>query len=151
MTGTLTTGRPVLTEGPEDPAAWSAALALAAVSRHPFSKAVAAAAEARGVSPAEATELREIPGCGVEGRIAGARARLGRADWCGAAEGETSAVWLRLGEAAPVRFSFEEPLKPDAAATVAAFRAGGLSVRLLSGDSPGPVARAPTAAGIKAP
>ena len=148
-TGTLTACRPVLTEGPEDPAAWSAALALAAVSRHPFSKAVAAAAEADGVAPAAADALVEVPGRGVEGRIDGALARLGRADWCGAPEGDGSAVWLRLGEAAPVRFAVEDPLKPDAAETVAAFRARGLEVHLISGDAPGPVARAAAAAGIE--
>ena len=148
-TGTLTTGRPELTEAPEDPEAWAAAAALAAASRHPFSKALAAAAEARGVRPADARDLREIPGCGVEGTVASRSARLGRADWVGAPEDDGSAVWLRLGEAAPLRFGLEDPLKPDAAAAVAAFKARGLTVALLSGDAPGPVSRAAAAAGIE--
>ncbi len=151
-TGTLTTGRPVLTDGPSGETEWAAAAALAGVSRHPFSKAVAAAAESRGVRAAPAEALKEVPGCGVEGTIGGLPARLGRADWCGVVEAPEagSAVWLRLGEAAPARFGVEDPLKPDAAETVAAFRARGLEVRLISGDAAEPVARAAEAAGIDA-
>ena len=154
-TGTLTTGEPMLTEAPEAPELWSAARALAQVSRHPFSKALAAAAEARALPAAPATSLREVPGCGVEGEIAGRPARLGRADWCGAGTAAPdanpdagSAVWLRLGEAPPVRFGFEDPLRADAAATIAALQARGLEVRLISGDAEAPVARAAAEAGI---
>ncbi len=149
-TGTLTTGEPTLVEAPEAPALWSAARALAQVSRHPFSKALAAAAEARDLPAAPATALKEVPGCGVEGEIAGRPARLGRADWCGAeaAASDGSAVWLRLGEDAPVRFGFEDPLRPDAAATVAALQSRGLEVRLISGDAEAAVAKAAAAAGI---
>ncbi|SFI87299.1 heavy metal translocating P-type ATPase [Albimonas pacifica] len=149
-TGTLTTGEPTLVEAPEAPALWSAARALAQVSRHPFSKALAAAAEARGLPAAPATALKEVPGCGVEGEIDGRPARLGRADWCGAeaAADAGSAVWLRLGDEAPVRFGFEDPLRPDAAATVAALQARGLEVRLISGDAEAAVARAAAEAGI---
>jgi Cu2+-exporting ATPase len=150
-TGTLTKGEPELTEAPADPEAWAAALPLARASRHPFAKALAAAGEARGAAAAPAEDLSEVPGCGVEGRVNGLPARLGRADWCGArAEGEdaNSAVWLKLGEAAPIRFGFEDPLREDAAETVAALKARGMEVRLLSGDAPGAVARAAKGAGI---
>ncbi|MEE3101426.1 MAG: HAD-IC family P-type ATPase, partial [Pseudomonadota bacterium] len=151
--GTLTAGEPALVEGPETPEVWAAALALAEVSRHPFSRALAEEARARGVAPAAASGLAEVPGCGVAGEIGGRPARLGRADWCGAEQGAgaegLSAVWLRLGDAAPVRFGFEDPLRPDAAGTVAALKARGLAVRLISGDAPGPVARAAAAAGIE--
>ncbi len=149
-TGTLTRGEPVLVQGPEDPAAWSAALALARASRHPFSKALVAAAEARGVRSAEVQDLAEVPGCGVEGRICGKTVRFGRADWCGAAaRGDVSTVWLSLGDGARRRFAFEDPLREDAAATVAALKSRGLEVRLLSGDAEGPVTRAAEAAGIE--
>ncbi|MEM1316271.1 MAG: HAD-IC family P-type ATPase, partial [Pseudomonadota bacterium] len=150
-TGTLTTGEPALTEAPDDPAAWSAAHALARASRHPWSRALAAAAETRGVQAAEAEDLQEVPGCGVEGRIDGQSVRLGRADWCGAPadEGAGSAVWLRLGDAEPVRFGFEDPLKSDAAATVAALSARGLAPSLLSGDAEAAVASAAAEAGVE--
>ncbi|SET66888.1 heavy metal translocating P-type ATPase [Oceanicella actignis] len=152
-TGTLTLGAPRLVDGPEDPHQWAAALALAQSSRHPFARALAEAARARAVAPAAVEELREVPGCGVEGRVGGRIARLGRADWCGGAEpegAETSSVWLRLGDEAPVRFALEDPLREDAAEVVAELRRMGLEVRLLSGDAPGPVRRAARGAGIDA-
>ncbi|MEM6439364.1 MAG: heavy metal translocating P-type ATPase [Pseudomonadota bacterium] len=153
-TGTLTTGEPALIDAPEDPDAWSAAYALARASRHPWSRALAAAAEARGVEAAPAQDLTEVPGCGVEARLDEGTVRLGRADWCGAGDGQGderrggSAVWLRLGQAAPAAFRFEDPLKPDAAATVAALQARGLAASLISGDAPEPVASAAAEAGI---
>ena len=151
-TGTLTEGRPELVEGPADQAAWSAALALAEASRHPFSAALAEAARGRGAVPAAVDSLAEEPGRGMTGRIDGQDARLGRGDWCGAEEpGDgLSSVWLRVGAAAPVRFSFEDPLKADAAEVVAGLKRRGFQVALLSGDAPGPVARAAAAAGIEA-
>jgi Cu2+-exporting ATPase len=151
-TGTLTTGAAQLVSGPDAPAAWRAALALAQSSRHPFSRALADAALARGVVPAMVERLEELPGRGVQGRIDGIDARLGRGDWCGAdvPDDGLSSVWLSMGGGAPVRFAFEDPLKPDAAEVVAALKARGLSVALLSGDAPGPVARAAQAAGIAA-
>jgi Cu2+-exporting ATPase len=151
-TGTLTTGHARLVDGPEDDAAWRAALALAQSSRHPFSRALAEAALARGITPATVEDLEELPGRGVRGRIAGNEARLGRGDWCGgqAPDDGLSSVWLSAGAAAPVRFAFEDPLKSDAAAVVAALKARGLAVALLSGDAPGPVAHAAKTAGIDA-
>jgi Cu2+-exporting ATPase len=66
--------------------------------------------------------------------------RLGRIGCVGGAfAGDTSAsseIWLRLGNAAPVRFAFEDTVRGDAAATVANLRSVGLDVALLSGDRP---------------
>ncbi|MGG7568339.1 heavy metal translocating P-type ATPase [Rhodovulum sp. DZ06] len=155
-TGTLTEGAPRLASGPDDgpqtAAAWAAAAALAGASRHPFSQALAEAAAARGVIPAAVEGLEELPGRGMTGRVAGVEARLGRGDWCeGTDPGDGfSSVWLKLGDAAPVRFAFEDPLKADAAEVVAGLKARGFEVALLSGDAPGPVARAAAAAGIEA-
>ena len=76
--------------------------------------------------------------------IGGRRARLGGAAWAGAADDgaarEASAVWLRLGEDPPVAFLFDDAPRPGAAETVAALQGAGLSVEVLSGDRPGPVA-----------
>jgi Cu2+-exporting ATPase len=49
-------------------------------------------------------------------------------------------AWLRIGDAPPVALTFEDELRPDAAATVTALRAAGLPVTLLSGDAERPVA-----------
>jgi Cu2+-exporting ATPase len=149
-TGTLTEGRPVLASGPGvgDPA-WPAAAALAAGSRHPLSRALAEAATARGVVPATISTIREVPGSGVEGTMDGRRARLGRAGWVGAGGGAETAVWLRLGEAAPVAFTFEDAPRADATEVCAALRARGLELALFSGDAAAPVARVAKATGIE--
>jgi Cu2+-exporting ATPase len=148
-TGTLTEGRPVLASGPaDDDPAWPAAAALAGVSRHPLSRALTGAAEARGIVPAVLAELREIPGAGVEGKLGGDRVRLGRADWVGATDGPATAVWLRIGDAAPVEFTFEDVVRADAPVVCDALRARGLKLALFSGDAAGPVASVARKTGI---
>ncbi|TVQ55253.1 MAG: cadmium-translocating P-type ATPase [Rhodobacteraceae bacterium] len=142
-TGTLTAGRPVLRR-PDDLHAAAAAAALAARSRHPLAAALAAWAQGAGLAIPRAEQVAERPGFGVEGLVDGAPAKLGRAAWVGAAEDaaaeEATAVWLRLGEAAPVAFLFDDAPRADAAETIAALRGDGLSVEILSGDRAGPVA-----------
>ena len=48
-------------------------------------------------------------------------------------------LWFARPGMAPVRFSFEDAPRPDAAAVVARLRASGLRLLLLSGDRPGAV------------
>ena len=146
-TGTLTTGRPRLTNAAEiAPAAFSAAAALAAGSAHPLARAIR---EACPVAPAPVTEIAEHPGLGTEGRLDGRPVRLGRAEWTGAPTGAAvTTSWLRLGAAAPVGFRFTDEIRPEAAATVAALQAAGLQVALLSGDAEAPVAALAASLGI---
>ena len=148
-TGTLTEGRPVLASGPvSDDPAWSVAAAMAGGSRHPLSRALAEAAEGRGIIPAALGDLREVPGSGVEGELDGNRVRLGRAEWVGTARGEATAVWLRIGNANPVEFTFEDVVRGDAPAVCDALRARGIGLAIFSGDVAGPVARVAAATGI---
>jgi len=142
-TGTLTEGKPALLPG-----AWTAddlraAAALAAASRHPLAQALhAACPDARALDG-----VREHPG---EGLSAPGGTRLGSARFCGVApDGGMSLHLLRPG-AHPVAFRFEDRLRPDAAAAIAAFKAAGLSVELLSGDQEDVVARIAREAGIEA-
>ena len=84
-TGTLTTGRPVLTNAAAiPPAAFAVAAALAAGSAHPLSRAIREAAERSGLRPAPVEDIAEEPGAGTEGRLRGACVRLGRGTWVGA-------------------------------------------------------------------
>ncbi|WP_337998167.1 heavy metal translocating P-type ATPase metal-binding domain-containing protein [Oleispirillum naphthae] len=144
-TGTLTTGTPQLAPGDWTEADLAAAAELAAGSRHPLARALAAAA---GVTrPRE--DVREAPG---EGLAAGA-ARLGRHAFAGGAgeppPAEGPELWWRADEAAaPVRFAFTQELRPDAAAAVAALRAMGIAVSILSGDREAAVEGAARQAGI---
>jgi Cu2+-exporting ATPase len=135
-TGTLTLGTPEL-NGADRHAATDLAVAaaLAEGSSHPLAMALAAAAREAGIAPAGLTGIREVPGYGVEGDWGGRRARLGRADWVGAPQAEGTATWLGIAGAEPVRFDFTDELRPGAAEAVAALRAAGCRVMLMSGDS----------------
>lgn len=159
-TGTLTTGRMTL-ETALDDADLALAAGLAAGSSHPVSRAIVRAAEARGVVPAVVTDLREVPGRGVRARLGGVEVRLGRADWAGMSEapdrgpGQAPAqgAWqgtaLRTGDGTARALQLTEELREDAADTVAAIRATGRDVALLSGDAPEAVARMAARLGIE--
>ena len=138
-TGTLTLGMPepvALADHPVDAVALAAA--LAAGSSHPLARALAEGAKASGIAPAEVTDIREVPGQGIEGRFRGARVRLGRADWCGATPAEMTATYLSLNGQTHA-FAFTDRLRPGAEAAVKALKAAGMQVELLSGDAPAPV------------
>jgi Cu2+-exporting ATPase len=144
-TGTLTQGapRPVgLGVGlcPDDRADLELAAGLAVGSAHPLARALAAEAAARGLAPAVIEEIREIPGHGIEGRHGGQRVRLGRADWVGAEAQACTATYLARGGAIPRAFAFADTLRPGAPEAVAALRAQGIEVWVVSGDAEAPVA-----------
>ncbi|MGF1500963.1 MAG: heavy metal translocating P-type ATPase [Paracoccaceae bacterium] len=149
-TGTLTDGRARVTGGPaaDDPA-WPVAAALAASSRHPLARAVAEAAEARGIAPAPVIAIREHPGRGVEGHLDGRRVRLGAAAWVGAPESGDTAVWLDPGTGTPVAYPMAEWLREGVPGLCESLFGLGLDVVLLSGDGPNPVARVAEATGIR--
>lgn len=142
-TGVLTLGRPRLKD--TAPAAIAMAAPLARASRHPLAHALA---EADGDGPL-AEDVTEYPGDGVEGFVGGRRCRLGKAAFLGvqshAAETE---LWFGFDNDIRIRFAFVDPMRPDVAHTVTALRDRGLSAEILSGDLPGPVERAATAAGV---
>ena len=145
-TGTLTTGKPALMNADDLPQeACEMAAALAQHSAHPLSKAIARAF----TSDLEIEDIREHPGFGTSGRLNGVELRLGRADWCGATPADQTAVWLKVGDNAPRAFLFEDEIRPEAADTVAALKAAGLTVHLLSGDVPAAAQAIAKAAGIE--
>ncbi|VDC25208.1 heavy metal translocating P-type ATPase [Pseudogemmobacter humi] len=139
-TGTLTMGAPEAADFDAHPlAAQEVALALAGASSHPLALALAEAARARGVRPALVEEIREVPGYGVEGRWKGLRVRLGRAEWCGAEGVGETATYLAAGEGDPRAFTFTDRLRPGVTELMAALKAGGQKIVLLSGDTPAAV------------
>ncbi|MEO0866225.1 MAG: HAD-IC family P-type ATPase, partial [Pseudomonadota bacterium] len=145
-TGTLTDGVPEVLHWSDLTAdAQSVALALAQGSTHPLSLAIAQQAG----NVADVTGITEYPGRGTEGRWNGAPVRLGRAGWAGPVDdGETLSTWLDLGAGGMHRITFADSLRPGTADTVAALKAVGLRVEMLSGDRDGPVARTAENAGI---
>ncbi|MGG7565412.1 heavy metal translocating P-type ATPase [Rhodovulum sp. DZ06] len=158
-TGTLTLGAPQVDEIRVLSGTRAEALALAAAvqagSEHPLGRAVLAAAE--GVSAPEAEEFRAVIGEGVEARIEGAQVRMGRPEFAApgaevdaqALTGAGRTVVLLAKDGAPVAlFALSDTLREDAAEAVAALKARGLSVVMLTGDSPEAAARIAEAAGI---
>ncbi len=145
-TGTLTQGRPDLI----DDEVWTqadltAAASLAAASRHPLARALCRAA---GPVPA-APDVSEHPGAGLTRDLPEGVERLGSRQWCDVAEDRLAdhagpELWFARPGKPPLRFRFTDALRADAADVVAALRARGLEIRLLSGDrttAVGPVAQ----------
>ncbi|MES2834534.1 MAG: heavy metal translocating P-type ATPase [Pseudomonadota bacterium] len=145
-TGVLTEGRPELLDA--SPVIVAQAALLARASRHPLAQAVARAA---GEGPL-AADVIEHPGQGVEGRIDGRAARLGRAAFVGVpqvSEGETE-LWFGFETGPKVRLRFADRVRADARATIEGLKARGLSVEILSGDLAGAVSSAADAVGVTA-
>ena len=144
-TGTLTLGSPRADVGALTQQQRSVALGLAQASRHPLSRGLAAALLREGVEPAAITAISEVSGAGLTGRWQGVDVALERP------EGEAQGLAARLrigGEARTITFT--DPLRADAAATLAALRAEGITASILSGDRAAPVAAAAQALGLEA-
>lgn len=148
-TGTLTLGRPRLLPGhAADAAALACAAGLAATSRHPLARALAAAVP--GTTPAEG--VREVPGCGLLLDAEDGEVRLGSRRWCGIDHPEDGAgaeMWFVRPGADPIRFAFEDEVRADAAQVMDALRRRGIAVELLSGDREVTVAAVASALGIE--
>ncbi|WP_349359870.1 heavy metal translocating P-type ATPase [Stappia sp.] len=146
-TGTLTLAVPELCAAEAVPAEVLAlAGRLALSSRHPLATALARASGAE--RPLD--DAREAAGSGVEAELDGRTLRLGSAAFCGL-DAETAAravadhpgaslIVFRDGDAAPVPFLIEQKLRADAVEAVAALKARGYRLAILSGDRRAPVA-----------
>ena len=154
-TGTLTVGKPVVTEiealeGMAPRELLRLAAAADAPSEHPLAAALVAAARARGVNLPAAAEFTAVPGGGVSATVEGRRILVGAGRLLereGIATGALDArvQALRAGGRSLSYVAIDgrlcgvlgiaDALKPDAAAVVAALRARGLRVAMLSGDA----------------
>jgi Cu2+-exporting ATPase len=149
-TGTLTAGTPELTNLDDLPVdQLRVALALAEGSSHPLAQAITRAAQSAGVDPAPVQDIREVPGFGTQGMLGGGTVRLGRAAWVGAEGRSQTATFLKLGEAPPLAFLFEDKLRTGAEEAVRALRDTGRKVIVISGDTPPAVKALASRLGIK--
>lgn len=155
-TGTLTQDRLAVTGFDLAPpwtrdSAMPHAVALAQASLHPVSQALLR--ESAGAAPVVLLDVRELPGQGIEGRDEQGRVwRLGAPGFAvpgrAASGGAGTTAWLSADGALVARFFFEESLRPDARAALAALRADGVEVLLLTGDREASAQRVATALGI---
>jgi len=154
-TGTLTVGRPALARVvPVAPFLEGEVLTLAAAveagSGHQLARSVVAGAEARGLQPTAATEVREAAGQGVEGRVGGRWVTVGSSEFVArhapnavpaldaAASARSELRAYVTVDAAPAGvLVFADAVRPEAASLLHRLR--GLGIRrmaLLSGDRP---------------
>lgn len=152
-TGTLTRGAPVLSNASAiDDAALAEAASLAIASRHPYSKAVLMAAEARGIDVRPAEGVTEVPGSGLSAMGPSGERRLGSAAWIdgvSAAHGGAGSLWYGAAGRAPVAFHFDDAVRSDALDVVANLRRAGYGVYLISGDREEAVQRVAHEVGIE--
>jgi len=154
-TGTLTKGHPALAaivpaEGFKEEELLLLAAAVEKGSEHPLAAAITAAAAERKLRVGEATGFRALTGRGVVGEVGGRRVAFGNAKLLSELgvepgplaqkaealrrEGQT-AMFLAVDGTAAGLLSVADPIRPDAAAALAALRADGLRIIMLSGDS----------------
>ncbi len=154
-TGTLTEGRPRLTDlvaapGRDAAETLSLAAGLESRSEHPVAAAIVAEARARGLAIPEPEGFEAEAGHGVRGRVGGRAVAVGARRWLDrlgiAADPELAAradalsaqgrspLHVALDGRHVAVLAVSDPLKAGARAAVAALRAGGLTIAMLTGD-----------------
>lgn len=155
-TGTLTLGRPsvsgIWTRGLTEDHALALMAAAEAQSEHPLARAILHEAEARALPLPRATSVRAEAGRGLtaevdglsllignetaltEAGIAAAPALMDQAE--AVARAGATPVHLAINGRHVASLALSDRLRPDAKTTVAALRAMGLRVVMLSGDVP---------------
>ncbi len=157
-TGTVTEGRPVVTDvvmadgiAPDAPNLWTSVRALEARSEHPTAAAIAAEAARRGAPLIEVEGFRAVPGRGVTGTVEGRAVHVGTAAFL-TAEGldptalvaaaerlgvsGRSTAYVAVAGVVVAVIGVADPLRPTSVAAIAALQRAGLDVVLLSGDAP---------------
>ncbi len=159
-TGTLTEGRPVVTDilpAAGTPAATLLQLAASveAGSTHPLATAIVAQAKTDGLALLPIQEARAFPGKGVEAFVAGAQLHVGVADATSPAvaqlqaDGKTVVEVTRDGVALGLLALRDEP-RAEAAEAVQQLQALGLQAVMLTGDNLGSATAVATRLGIHA-
>ena len=154
-TGTITGGRPRVTDilpvpGVSREALLTAACAIESKSEHPLARAVCRQGEEAGIAPPEVTDFRALPGHGVaalwEGKplLGGSLAFLAGElpvpeavqQRCAALaqEGKTPLLFAREGALLGV-IAAADTVKPDSAGAIRKLRDMGLRVVMLTGDN----------------
>jgi Cu+-exporting ATPase len=154
-TGTITVGRPSVTDlvpapGADESRLLSLSAALERRSEHPLAAAITAEADRRSLPPVDVTAFLATPGRGVSGTAAWEELLLGTADFLAGrgidlsalapaadrleSEGKT-VVWLAAAGRPVGLLACADTLRPDAAGTVAALGRRGIATILLTGDN----------------
>ena len=158
-TGTITAGKPevseiVTAEGFDEAEVLRLTASLEARSEHPLADAIVRAAEARGIALASVENVEAVVGFGVTGTVEGRQVSAGADRFMVKlgvmAEGETSdltAAVTRLADegASPLYVAIDgklaaaiavaDPIKATSAKAIAALKARGLKLMMVTGDN----------------
>lgn len=156
-TGTLTIGRPTLTDmtvaaGQDEDRILALIAGAEAQSEHPIARAIETAAQDRKMSIPKATDVQALNGFGLQASVDGHAVLIGAArlmqregiDWGTfdaefaslQQQGKTPLLAAIDGRIAAV-IGVSDPVKPGAAAAIAALKAEGVEVAMITGDALG--------------
>lgn len=156
-TGTITNGRPVVTdvipaEGFEEKQLLSLAYSIEKKSEHPLSKAIITKAAEEGLSPEEAGEFKVIPGKGLSAVIKGSRVLAGNLPFISgelgvdlsqtagsaaeelAGQGKTCLYFARDKKFAGI-VAVADTIREDSPQAIREFHEMGIKVVMLTGDN----------------
>ncbi|MHB1243588.1 MAG: copper-translocating P-type ATPase [Gaiellaceae bacterium] len=151
-TGTITWGRPVLTDVVSDRGDEVLRLAAAVErdSEHPLAAAIVAGAEARGLELPRVATFEAVPGHGVRATVEGRSVVLGNrrlmdgdgvdasaydADWQRLADEGKTPMYVALDGAAAGLLAVADTVKDDSVAAIRRLKAIGLEVAMITGDN----------------
>jgi Cu+-exporting ATPase len=154
-TGTLTEGRPAVTaivpaEGFTEDEALRLAASVERASEHPLALAIVRAAEERGITTAPVADFDSPTGKGALGVVDGKRIPLGNAKFLAeqgvdvaplAAEADrlredgATAIFMGVDGQVAAIFAIADPVKPSTPEALAALKAQGIRVVMLTGDN----------------
>ncbi|MDP1607528.1 MAG: heavy metal translocating P-type ATPase [Rhodocyclaceae bacterium] len=162
-TGTLTQGKPVVTDIMKVGAGRTAAdiLKLAASleqgSTHPLAAALVAAAKLQGLTLETPQEVLSTPGKGLTGRVAGQTIRVGSPKWMSeqglalpdmAALTGKSIVAVAMEDEVIGLIGVADPLRETSRSAIARLKQMGVEVVMLTGDNPATAAAIAAEAGV---
>lgn len=153
-TGTITSGKPVVTDILSAKVTENELLAFAAglekLSEHPLGEAIVAAAEAKQLALPEAVNYKQIPGQGVKAEIAGSECAAGNFKLLEAlnvdvsslmdqydklaSQGKTPLYFVRAGELLGC-IAVADTVKPTSKEAIGKLQAMGMRVLMVTGDN----------------
>jgi P-type Cu+ transporter len=154
-TGTLTQGRPALTEvvsldGFSDSDILTLSAALEKGSEHPLAEAIVRSAEEKGLDLPKASDFESVTGKGVQGHVGGKSIALGNSKMMEAAGADISALkedaerlrtqgatamFLAVDQKIAGLIAVSDPIKDTTESAIRALHAAGLRIVMLTGDN----------------
>ncbi len=147
-TGTLTEGKPVVTDviytDIEEDELIRITATLERYSEHPLGKAIVKLAKSKGIETGYAEEVKTLSGLGIQGVIDGKLIKAGNISFTNAVENKVSKqlaeegktlIYVTAGDTIKGIFAVADVIKPDSAAAIKELERLGLRTVMLTGDN----------------